>query len=186
VPFATTALARLSPLSVWWIRLGIRPELIEPGHPEQNGRHERMHKTLKAEATRPAQADRRAQQRVFDRFRVECNEERPHEALAQATPASCYATSPRTYPARLAPVEYPAHCEVRRVSRNGGIRWHNHWVNVSHVLGDEYIAFEEIDDALWQVSFGPVALGRFHEDLLRIEDQHGDLARTRRRTAPHL
>jgi putative transposase len=186
VPFATTALARLSPLSVWWIRLGIRPELIEPGHPEQNGRHERMHKTLKAEATRPARADRRAQQRRFDTFRTEFNEERPHEALAQATPASCDTPSSRTYPTRLVPLEYPAHCEVRRVSRNGGIRWHNHWVNVSHVLADEYIAFEELDDALWQVSFGPIALGRFHEALLRIEDQYGDLARTRRRTAPHL
>jgi len=186
VPFATTALARLSPLSVWWIRLGIWPELTEPGHPEQNGRHERMHKTLKAEATRPPKADRRAQQRRFDTFRTEFNDERPHEALAQATPASCYTTSPRVYPTHLAPLTYPAHCELRRVSRNGGIRWHNHWVNVSHVLADEYIAFEEIDDALWQVSFGPVALGRFHEALLRIEDQHGDLARTRRRTAPVL
>ena len=87
---------------------------------------------------------------------------------------------------RLAPLEYPAHCEVRRVSRNGGIRWHNRWVNVSHVLGGEYIAFEEIDDALWQVSFGPVALGRLHEGLLRIEDQYGDLARTRRRSVSHL
>lgn len=186
VPFATTARARLSPLSVWWIRLGIRPELIEPAHPEQNGRHERMHKTLKADATRPPKADRRAQQRRFDQFRTQFNEERPHEALAQATPASCYTASPRPYPTHLAPLEYPAHCEVRRVSRNGGIRWHNHWVNVSYVLGDEHIAFEEIDDALWQVSFGPVALGRFHEALLRIEDQYGDLARTRRRSAPHL
>src|SRR5829696_2502091 len=108
VPFATTALARLSPLSVWWIRLGIRPELIEPGHPEQNGRHERMHKTLKAEATRPPARDRRAQQRAFDRFRTEFNDERPHEALAQGTPASCYTASPRPYPMRLAPLEYPA------------------------------------------------------------------------------
>src|SRR5258705_1639108 len=186
VPFATTALARLSSLSVWWIRLGIRPELIEPGHPEQNGRHERMHKTLKAESTRPPAGARAAQQRAFDRFRTEFNEERPHEALGQCTPASQYEVSPRIYSSRLVPLEYPAHCEVRRVSRNGGIRWHNHWVNVSHVLGDEYIAFEEIDDALWQVSFGPIALGRFHETLLRIEDQQGDLARTRRRTAPVL
>jgi putative transposase len=186
VPFATTALARLSPLSVWWIRLGIRPELIEPGHPEQNGRHERMHKTLKAESTRPPAGTRAAQQRAFDRFRTEFNEERPHEALGQHTPASEYEASARAYSPRLVPLEYPAHCEVRRVSRNGGIRWHNRWVNVSHVLGDEYIAFEEIDDALWQVSFGPIALGRFHEALLRIEDQHGDLARTRRRTAPVL
>ena len=117
-----------------------------------------MHKTLKAEATRAPRADRQAQQRRFDTFRTEFNEERPHEALAQATPASCYTASPRAYPTRLAPLEYAAHCEVRRVSRNGGIRWHNHWVNVRHVLGDEYIALEEIDDALWQVSFGPVAL----------------------------
>jgi len=145
-----------------------------------------MHKTLRAEATRPPTADRRAQQRRFDRFRMEFNEERPHEALAQATPASCYTASTQPYPTRLAPLEYPAHCEVRGVSRNGGIRWHNQWVNVSNVLGDEYIAFEEIDDALWKASFGPIALGRFHETLLRIEDQHGDLARTRRHTAPVL
>ena len=183
-PFASIALGRLSELSVWWIRLGVRPDLIEPRSPQQNARHERMHKTLKAEATRPPKADRRAQQRRFDTFRTEFNEERPHEALAQATPASCYTASPRPYPTRLAPLEYPAHCEVRRVSRNGGIRWPNHWVNVSHVLGEEYIAFEEIDEALWQVSFGPIALGRFHEALLRIEDQYGDLARTRRRAAP--
>ena len=109
---------------MWWIRLGIRPELIEPGHPEQNGRHERMHKTLKAEATRPPNATRGAQQRRFDAFRAEFNDERPHEALNQATPASCYTVSPRAYPTRLAPLEYAAHCEVRRVSRNGGIRWH--------------------------------------------------------------
>src|SRR5687767_9265430 len=90
VPFATIALGRLSPLSVWWLRLGIRPELIQPGHPEQNGRHERMHKTLKADATRPPKAARRAQQRRFDTFRAEFNDQRPHAALAQATPPSCY------------------------------------------------------------------------------------------------
>ncbi|MFL5577905.1 MAG: IS481 family transposase [Gemmatimonadaceae bacterium] len=186
VPFATTALGRLSPLSVWWVRLGIVPELIEPSHPEQNGRHERMHRTLKAETTRPPAPDRRAQQRAFDRWRASFNGERPHEALGQRPPAACYARSPRPYPARLAPLEYPAHCEVRRVSRNGGVRWHSHWVNVSHVLAEEYVAFEEIGDGLWVVRFGPVPLGRFHERLLRIEDAHGDLARTRRRAAPVL
>ena len=186
VPFATTALGRLSLLSVWWIRLGIRPELIEPGHPEQNGRHERMHRTLKAETLRPAAATRRAQQRVFDRFRETFNLERPHEALGQRPPASVYTPSTRAYPDELPPIEYPAQCEVRRVSRNGGIRWNNHWVNVSHVLGEEYIAFDEIDDGLWNVYFGPLLLGRFHEPLLRIEDANGDLARTRRRSAPVL
>lgn len=186
VPFATTALARLSPLSVWWIRLGILPELIEPGHPEQNGRHERMHRTLKRETLRPPSTTLRAQQRAFDRFREEFNEERPHEALQQATPAAKYTASSRPYPPRLPALEYPAQCEVRRVSRNGGIRWHNHWVNVSHVLDGEYVAFDEVDDGLWTVHFGGLLLGRFHERLLRIEDAHGDLARTRRRSAPAL
>lgn len=186
VPFATTALGRLSALSVWWIRLGILPELIEPGHPEQNGRHERMHRTLKRETLRPPAANLRAQQRVFDRFQEEFNNERPHEALGQRTPASVYMPSPRAYPSRLPTLEYPAQCEVRRVSHNGGIRWQNHWVNVSHVLAEEYIAFDEIDDGLWTVYFGPMVLGRFHERLLRIEDDRGELARTRRRSAPLL
>ena len=184
VPFATIALGRLSPLSVWWVRLGILPELIEPAHPEQNGRHERMHRTLKAETTRPPAANRRAQQRVFDRFREEYNTERPHEGLALQTPVACYTSSPRAYPARLPSLEYPAHCEIRRVSRNGGIRWHNHWVNVSHVLGEEYIAFEEIDDGLWNVVFGPIMLGRFDERRLLIEDVSGTTSRNPRRVSP--
>ena len=185
-PFASIALGRLSALSVWWIRLGILPELIEPGHPEQNGRHERMHRTLKRETLRPPAANRRAQQRAFDAFLEEFNEERPHEALDQETPASIYTDSSRPYPARLPALAYPAQCEVRRVSHNGGIRWHNNWVNVSHVLGGEYVAFDEVDDGLWTVHFGQLLLGRFHERLLRIEDANGDLARNRRRSAPRL
>jgi putative transposase len=140
-PFATIALGRLSALSVWWVRLGILPDLIEPSAPPQNGRHERMHRTRKAEATKPPEAHARAQQRRFDTFRAEYNTERPHEALGQTVPAQWYVPSPRPYPARLSPLAYPAHGEVRRVSRNGGIRWHNHWVNVSHVLAEEYVAF---------------------------------------------
>jgi transposase InsO family protein len=163
VPFATIALGRLSVLSVWWVRLGILPDLIEPSSPQQNGRHERMHRTLKAEATKPAEAHLRAQQRRFDAFRAEYNAERPYEALHQATPARFDAPSPRPYPPRLPALEYPAHCEVRRVSRNGGVRWHNHWVNVSHVLAEEYVAFEEVDDGVWAVAFGPLVLGRFEE-----------------------
>jgi hypothetical protein len=96
---------------------------------------------------------------VFDRFRGEYNVERPHEALGQATPASCYAPSPRPYPRRLPAPEYPAHWEVRRVSRNGGVRWGVDWVNVSHVLAEEYVAFEEVADGLWQVYFGPLRIG---------------------------
>ena len=107
VPFATTTLARLSKLSAWWVRLGILPELIEPGRPDQNGRHERMHRTLKAETTRPAAGSLAAQQRRFNIFREEFNQERPHEALDQETPATCYAPSPRPMPDRLPPLEYP-------------------------------------------------------------------------------
>ena len=177
VPFATDALHRLSQLSVWWIRLGIYPELIEPAHPEQNGRHERMHRTLKAETARPPGPNARQQQRRFDAFREEYNEERPHEALQDETPASFYRPSPRPYPAKLAPLEYPAHYEVRRVSTNGGVRWHKQWVNISHVLGEQYVGFVEVDDGEWDLYFGPIKLGRFHERLLKVEDAFGRLAR---------
>jgi putative transposase len=123
VPFATNTLARLSSLSAWWVRLGVMPELIEPGKPQQNGRHERMHRTLKAETTRPAAATLRAQQRKFNHFRHEFNTERPHEALEMRTPAACYQPSFRPMPDRLPPLVYPDRFEVRYVSYNGGIRW---------------------------------------------------------------
>jgi putative transposase len=173
VPFATQALGRLSALSVWWVRLGILPDLTEPASPQQNGRHERMHRTLKRECTRPPRHSQRAQQHRFEAWRKEFNELRPHEALADATPASHYAPSSRPYPARLPPLEYPGHYEVRRVSRNGGIRWHAQWVNVSQTLGGESIGLVEIDDAEWDVYFGPLRLGRFHERTLQIEDALG-------------
>jgi hypothetical protein len=176
-PFASGALGRLSTLSVWWVRLGILPDLIEPAHPEQNGRHERMHKTLKAEAARPPEATLPAQQRRLDRFRRRYNQVRPHEALDDATPASCYVASARAYPRRLPALEYPGHFEVRRVSRNGGIRWHHQWVNVSHLLAEEHVGFEAVDEELWDVFFGPVWLGRLHEATTRIVDQFGHPAR---------
>lgn len=179
VPFATQALGRLSQLSVWWIRLGIYPELIEPGHPEQNGRHERMHRTLKRATARPPAPTRRSQQQRFDVFRAEYNTVRPHEALADQPPASRYTRSPRAYPRQLAPLEYPAHFEQRLVSANGGIRWYKDWVNVSHVLAGETIGLEEIDDGEWEVYFGRMRLGRFHEPLRRIEDAEGRLTRKR-------
>ena len=133
-PFATTAIGRLSRLSIWWIHLGIYPELIELGHPEQNGRHERMHRTLKQETTRPPAATLPGQHRRFDRFKAEFNNERPHEALRQATPASRYRPSPRPFPSRLPPIAYPAHFETRLMSRNGGFRWGHKRVPLSHLL----------------------------------------------------
>ena len=110
-----------------------------------------------------------AQQTRFNRFRAEYNEERPHEALDQATPASIYQPSARTLPRTLPPLEYPAHFEVRLVSRNSGIRWNRHWVCVTHTLAGEYVGLEEVDDGFWDVYFGPLKLGRMDERILRIE-----------------
>ena len=131
VPFATSALGRLSQLSVWWIRLGIYPELTKPASPAQNGRHERIYKTLKAEATRPPAGNVGSQQVRFGRSRHEYIEERPQEALGQEAPGSVYTASARQFPGERPEVSYPAHCETRDVSENGGIRWKCAWVNVT-------------------------------------------------------
>jgi putative transposase len=179
VPFATNTLARLSQLSAWWVRLGILPEFIEPGKPHQNGRHERMHRTLKADTTRPPGANLRAQQRKFNHFRDEFNHTRPHEALDLRTPAACYEPSPRKMPTKLPPLEYPDRFEVRDVSANGGIRWHHRWVNVSTTCAGDYVGLEEIDDGVWNVSCGPLKLGRLLERHMRIEDAYGRLKRRR-------
>ena len=180
-PFASNALGRLSRLSAWWIRLGIIPELIEPGCPEQNGRHERMHKTLKYETTIPPGANLGTQQKRFDMFRNEYNHIRPHEALGMKTPATVYHPSSRAMPSHLPAIEYPAHYEVRRVSKNCGIRWKHKRISVSHVLAGEYIGLEEIDNGIWDVYYGPLWLGRFIEKLMRIEDKNGKLQRQNRK-----
>ncbi len=138
-----------------------------------------MHRTLKAETARPPRADRATQQDRFDEFRHRFNTERPHEALGDATPASCYTPSPRPYTTTLAPVVYPGHFERRLVSRNGGVRWNNRWVNASHLLAELEIGFEEIDDGLWNVYFGTIWLGRLHEEVGRIVDQLGRPIRRR-------
>jgi putative transposase len=169
-PFASIALGRLSQLSIWWIRLGIVPELIEPGQPQQNGRHERMHRTLKAETTRPPEATMTAQQQRFDAFRQEFNAVRPHEALKQATPASVYSPSSTKLPRRIKSLDYPSHYEVRVVSTNSGIRWKSQWVSVTRLLAGKRIGLEEVGEGLWDVWFGPIWLGRLDERLWRIVD----------------
>jgi transposase InsO family protein len=122
-PFASPAVAGLSRLAVWWIKLGIVPERIQAGHPEQNGRHERLHRTLKQETAQPPATNRRSQQRALDRFRQEYNELRPHEALQMRTPAAVYAPSARKFPARVPEPEYPASMLVRSVRPHGHFRW---------------------------------------------------------------
>jgi transposase InsO family protein len=161
-PFGSPGLGRLSRLSVWWIRLGIAVQRIVPGHPEQNGAHERMHRTLKEQTARPPAASSAAQQRRFDRFRREFNEERPHEALGQRRPSTIYSQSTRAYPEQLPQLEYPGHFETRRVDHAGQIKWKNKPIFLSHTLEHETVGFEEIDDGIWSLYYGPVMLARFN------------------------
>ena len=161
-PFgAPRALGGLSTLAVWWIRLGIRPERIHKGKPQENGSHERMHRTLKAETTRPAAASFAAQQRRFDAWQHTFNTLRPHEALGMTPPATHYTVSPRAYPRRLPPLDYPAHAELRRVNGNGVIRWHSEPIFLSHVLTGEYVGLEETGEDEWTISLGPLRLGYY-------------------------
>jgi transposase InsO family protein len=159
-PFASVGLGGLSRLSAWWVRLGIWPERIAPGHPEQNGRHERLHRTLAAATVQPLAADLAAQQRRFERFCAEYNQERSHEALGRRTPAEVYERSARPYPRRLPPLEYPARYAVRRVhAKNGYIKWHGTAIYVSEALCGEPIGLDQIDEARWRVYYGLLPLG---------------------------
>lgn len=162
-PFAGPGLGRLSRLNVWWIRLGIVPERIGLGRPEQNGSHEQFHRVLKADTTRPPAATARAQQRRFGAFYREYNEVRPHESLDDQPPATRYTASPRPLPTRLAPLEYPGHMEVRRVSSAGCISWRGTPIFLTEVLEGEHVALEEVADGQWTLSFAAVRLGRLDE-----------------------
>jgi len=168
-PFASRAIAGLSRLSLYWMKLGIVPERIQAGHPEQNGRHERMHLTLKQETASPPAANRRQQQLAFDCFRRQYNQERPHEALEQKTPASCYQFSPREYPARVPEPEYGDSMQVRRVQGHGQISWKHHDVFLSEVLIGEYVGFEPIDERYWCVYFADFAIALFDSHRLQIQ-----------------
>ena len=160
-PFASRGIAGLSRLSVWWLRLGIVPERIDAGHPEQNGRHERMHRTLKTETASPPAPTVRGQQRAFDRWRVCFNQERPHEALGMRTPAEVYTPSLRPYPDRLPPVEYPAGLVVRMVQKRGEFYWFGHSVFLGEAFCHEPIGLEPLDGRYWLVYYATVLLGVF-------------------------
>ena len=167
-PFASTALAGLSRLAVWWMKLGIVPERIAAGHPEQNGRHERMHRTLKQETAQPAAANRRAQQRAFDRFRQEYNEQRPHEALQMQTPAAVYTPSGREFPARVPEPEYPDTMLVRSVRHQGQMRWKKHEIFLSEVLWGERVGLLPVDERWFTVYFMQFPIARFDSQTLRV------------------
>ena len=167
-PFSSTSLGGLSKLSVWWIKLGITPERIRPGHPEENGRHERMHRTLKDAVASPPKTSFRAQQKAFDWFIDDYNEIRPHEALGQKTPASVYFNSPRNYPNRIEHPEYRDNVTVRRVRTNGDIRWKGNRVFISEALIGEPIGLKQISDRTWAIYYGPLEIGILNEMTMKV------------------
>jgi putative transposase len=162
-PFSATGLHGLCALSVWWIRLGIQHQRIRPGKPQDNPCHERMHRTLKRATARPPAANARAQQRRFDTFRLEYNEERPHESLGGETPATHWRPSPRPYPARLPEPQYAGHLEKRLVSNAGCFRFKKQVIFISQALAQEWIGLEEVEDGIWSVYFYDVLLARLDE-----------------------
>lgn len=159
-PFATKAIAGLSRLNIWWTQLGIAHDRIALGHPEQNGAHERMHKTLKEETAFPPAGCMGAQQVKFDSFRTEFDFERPHETLGGQTPSSLYVRSPRELPGTLPLPEYPGHCEVRQVRANGILYFKNQQIFLSELLSGHDVALEEIADGIWSIYFYTLLLAR--------------------------
>ena len=169
-PFASSGLGGLTKLSVWWMRLGLRLERIEPGCPQQNGRHERMHLSLEQSQERTARANLAQQQRALDKFREEYNEHRPHEALGQRTPGQLYMGSPRIYTGRLPQArEYPREWRARQVRTGGRMKWEGREINVTLALAGERIGLEPVDDGKWVVWYEQMELGTFDERRGRIE-----------------
>jgi transposase InsO family protein len=174
-PFAARSPGGLSRLSKWWVRLGIMPERIEPGKPQQNGRHERMHKTLKEATAIPPAQTAQLQQQEFDTFRSRYNNERPHESLGQKTPASQYRPSMRPMPDKLPELEYPGYFRVALVHHNGIIHHQSHRVYVSGLLKGEKLGVEEMADGCYDVFFGGLRLGSF--DMRQVTKAQNDYLR---------
>ena len=162
-PFATTGIHGLSQLNVWWLRLGIQHQRILPAQPQQNGAHERMHKTLKGDAIRPPRSTLVTQQRAFNAFRRLYNDERPHEALQNRPPATLYRPSPRAYSGAVPPVEYPGHFLVKRVTNAGTIRLKKRLLFIANALKQHPVGLEEVADGIWSIHFCRVLLGRVDE-----------------------
>jgi len=163
VPFATTGIHGLSQLNVWWMRLGIQHQRILPASPQQNGAHERMHRTLKAATARPPRDHLSAQPRAFNRFRLVYNDERPHQFLRGRTPASLYRASPRGYAGGLPPIEYPGHYSPKRVTNAGTIRFKKRLLFIANSLKQQVLGLEEVEDGVWSIYFCNVLLARIDE-----------------------
>jgi len=158
-PFASRTAGGLSTLSIWWIKLGIFPERIKPGRPQQNGKHERMHRTLKDSVSKPPGSSIKAMQGRFDLFKNEYNNDRPHESLNQLTPAECYQPSQRQLPKKLPDLIYPSYFEVLRVRPSGVFYWKSGQVYVSQLLDGELVGIEEVDNGIYDVYFSFYKLG---------------------------
>jgi putative transposase len=169
VPFGSGhALYGLSKLAVWWLRLGIEIERITPGHPEQNGRHERMHLTLKKDATKPGAANVLQQQARFDAFLEQYNRDRPHQALAMKVPADVYTRSARVYRG-LEDLTYPFHDATFTVTQCGRICFHGRKINLSHVFAGQNVGVTQVGEHIWLVTFMRYDLGYFDDETCRLE-----------------
>ena len=176
-PFGSVGLGGLTTLSIWWIKLGITPERIEPGHPEQNGRLERLHRTLKEETAAPPRASRRSQQSAFDAFRDSYNEHRPHEALGQRPPSRVYRPSVREYPKGVESPEYGGGVTVRRVRTNGQIKWKGDLIYLSEALRGEPVGLVQKDSRYWTLLYGPLSIGL-------LDDHTGQVLNTSTKVLP--
>jgi putative transposase len=174
-PFAGRGLHGLSRLNVWWMKLGIVHHRIAPSSPQENGAHERMHRELKRETAAPPARGIRSQQKRFDGFRARYNEERPHEALADQVPASRWRPSPRSFPERIAPPEYPDRATVLRVNAGGGIWFRGEQRFLSTALRDEFIALEPIGGGFWDIHFYRTLVGRLDEQTRKVVGAHENL-----------
>jgi putative transposase len=167
-PFAGVGPTGLSRLSVYWLKLGIEIHRSRPGCPQDNGAHERMHRTLKAETARPPASSLRAQQCRFRRFQTEYNEERPHQALADRTPTQLYRPSARAFPKQIDPPDYPGDFRVRHVRTDGAIKWRGQFVFIAKPLRREYLGLQEVDDGIWSVWFMNYLLGRLDVRTMKL------------------
>jgi transposase InsO family protein len=176
-PFGSVrAIQRYTQLSYWFIELGIVPVFSDPAHPEQNGRHERMHRDLKAACAKPSAHDLKAQQRRLNQFVKEYNHVRPHEALEMKTPAKVHSFSSRPFPERIPVYDYDPNWKVLKVTQNGAIRWKSYyWVYLTAALKGKYVGIEELGNGIWRVFYRNIFLGYFNETELRNKDQHARL-----------
>lgn len=168
-PFSTRGLAGLSRLAVWWIKLGIVPERIKPGCPQENGRHERMHLTMKQEVITPPKETMLLQQSALDDFRNEFNHQRPHEGIDNKRPAWLFAQSPRAYPEQIKPIEYDSSITTRKIRTNGTMKWNGREVFVSETLIGERIGLIQVNDIEWEIQFSQLSVGIFNEKSLKVK-----------------